>query len=334
MGTSDMPHDELVACLAELANASLELWDVPRDAHARLINLSENATYLVEASGGYKSILRVHREGYHTYRAIECELEWMEALGLEGGVVTPPIINGVNGAPIQSYRTNRLSDRYLVMFTFLDGEEPDENQDLVKPFHQLGAIAAKTHLHSIGWQRKQPFERLIWDDKMVFGPQANWGNWRDAAGVTPEIEHTLNACEQRIRERLAAYGKGPDRFGLIHADMRLANLLIDEGQTRLIDFDDCGLGWFLYDFATGISFMEDHVQVPALKASWVAGYETVRPLEDVDKREIDTFVMLRRMALLAWIGSHAETDLAKSMEKDFARVSADLAERYLADSAV
>jgi len=54
MGTSDMPHDELVACLAELANASLELWDVPRDAHARLINLSENATYLVEASGGYK----------------------------------------------------------------------------------------------------------------------------------------------------------------------------------------------------------------------------------------------------------------------------------------
>ncbi len=92
MGTSDMPHDELVACLAELANASLGLWDVPRDAHARLINLSENATYLVEASGGYKSILRVHREGYHTYRAIECELEWMEALGLEGGVVTPPII--------------------------------------------------------------------------------------------------------------------------------------------------------------------------------------------------------------------------------------------------
>jgi hypothetical protein len=38
--------------------------------------------------------------------------------------------------------------------------------------------------------------------------------------------------------------------------------------------------------------------------------------------------------LLAWIGSHAETDLAKSMEKDFARVSADLAERYLAGSAV
>jgi Ser/Thr protein kinase RdoA (MazF antagonist) len=329
MGTSDMPFDTLIDCLAELANASLKLWDVPKNASARLINLSENATYLVEADGGYKSILRVHREGYHTYRAIECELEWMEALGRDGGVVTPPIINGINGTQIQRFKTDRLSDRYLVMFVFLDGEEPNENQDLVEPFHQLGAIAAKTHLHSIGWQRKQPFERLIWDDEMVFGSQANWGNWRDAAGVTAEIQTTLNRCEKRVRDRLATYGKSPDRFGLIHADMRLANLLIDDAQTRLIDFDDCGLGWFMYDFAAGISFMEDHVQVPALKASWVAGYETVRPLEDIDKREIDTFVMLRRMALLAWIGSHANTDLARSLEKDFARVSAELAETYL-----
>lgn len=330
MEKSDMPHDTLVACLAELANASLKLWDVPQNAQARLINLSENATYLVEADGGFKSILRVHREGYHTHRAIECELEWMEALGRDGCVVTPPIINGINGAPIQSFKTDRLSDRYLVMFMFLDGEEPNENQDLVEPFHQLGAIAARTHLHSIVWERKQPFERLIWDDEMVFGPQANWGNWRDAAGVTAEIQTTLNLCEKRVRDRLAAYGKSPDKFGLIHADMRLANLLVDDGQTRLIDFDDCGLGWFMYDFAAGISFMEDHVQVPALKASWVAGYETVRPLEDIDKQEIDTFVMLRRMALLAWIGSHAETDLAQSLEKDFARVSAELAETYLA----
>jgi hypothetical protein len=29
--------------------------------------------------------------------------------------------------------------------------------------------------------------------------------------------------------------------------------------------------------------------------------------------EIPTFVMLRRMILVAWIGSHSETDLAQSM---------------------
>ena len=31
------------------------------------------------------------------------------------------------------------------------------------------------------------------------------------------------------------------------------------------------------------------------------------------KRKFQPFVMLRRLLLVAWIGSHSETDLAKSM---------------------
>jgi len=42
-------------------------------------------------------------------------------------------------------------------------------------------------------------------------------------------------------------------------------------------------------------------------------------------------VMLRRMALLAWTASHAETPLAQSLAGHFAPVSAELAERYLAE---
>ncbi len=38
--------------------------------------------------------------------------------------------------------------------------------------------------------------------------------------------------------------------------MRLANLLIDGDRVTLIDFDDCGFGWFMYDFAAAISFFE------------------------------------------------------------------------------
>ena len=137
------------------------------------------------------------------------------------------------------------------------------------------------------------------------------------------------ALQERLREDLR-FGRGPERYGLIHADMRLANLLVDGGTTRLIDFDDCGFGWFLYDFAAGISFMEDSPAVPALGEAWVAGYRKVRPLSGADEREIDTFVMLRRMALLAWIGSHSAVPEAAALAPDFARNSADLAETYLA----
>ena len=113
---------------------------------------------------------------------------------------------------------------------------------------------------------------------------------------------------------------GCRKFGLIHADMRLANLLIHEGKTRLIDFDDCGIGWFLYDFAAGISFMEDNPTVETLKDAWVRGYRNVSSLSNEEEKEIDTFIMLRRMALLAWIGSHSDTALAKEQGPEFTKV--------------
>ena len=48
-----------------------------------------------------------------------------------------------------------------------------------------------------------------------------------------------------------------------------------------------------------------------------------------DEFEIDSFIMLRRMALLAWIGSHADTDLARSQAPHFASGTARLAADYL-----
>lgn len=294
-----------------------------------MINVSENATYLVEADN-YKSVLRVHRQNYHTRRAIECELAWSRALNLDSQVLTPGVCPGRNGETIQRASIDGLPEpRFMVLFHFVEGTQPDENEDLVIPFEGLGEIAAQTHLHAISWPRPRPFERLTWNLDTVFGPSPTWGDWRHAPNVTPEIATILGQVESTIKARLARFGQHPERYGLIHADMRLANLLIDNGTTRLIDFDDCGIGWFLYDFAASISFIEDHPQVPLLKQAWVRGYRNVRALSAEEEAEIDTFVMLRRLALLAWIGSHIEAPEPQAMARDFARVSANLGKIYL-----
>ena len=327
----ELDHDTLVERLAALAQAALPLWDFDAGASARLINLSENATYLVEAPSGQRAVMRVHREDYHNENAIGCELAWMKALREEGGVVTPAPVAARDGTVIQTISHVGLPrPRHAVMFEFVAGHEPDESHDLVEPFRELGEITARTNVHAIGWRRPQDFERLDWDFEHVIGATPNWGDWRAAPAMDKPALALLARQEQVIARRLAAYGKGPERFGLIHADMRLANLLVDENGTRLIDFDDCGLGWFMYDFATGVSFIEDHPQLDDMLESWLDGYARVRRVTAEDREQMRTFVMLRRMALLAWIGSHAETDLAKEQGPAFTRVSCELAERYLA----
>ncbi|MBT5300859.1 MAG: phosphotransferase [Tateyamaria sp.] len=331
MAVTGMSLEKLLGFLETLANQSLTLWNVPDGAIARLINVSENATYLIEAPCGYKSILRIHRENYHSHRAIECELAWLEALDAEKIVTTPGYFIGKNGDPIQKGYVTGLDDpRYMVLFHFVEGNAPDENGDMSDGYEELGAIAARCHEHSLQWTKPKNFERLIWDADTVFGPSATWGNWREAPEVNDSIRAILELVEVRICERLKAFGKAVDRFNLIHADMRLANLLVDENETRLIDFDDCGWGWFLYDFAAAISFIEDDPRIPKLKAAWVRGYNSVRNLSEEDEAEIDTLIMLRRMALLAWIGSHIEAPEPQELAPGFAAKTAALGQAWMA----
>ena len=324
------PLEVLLKHTLKLANASLSLWPIPKDSTARLINVSENITYLVESEENFKAILRVHRENYHTKRAIECELAWIQALGETNSVITPGHYLGKDGEAIQIGRIDELnSSRYMVLFHFVEGVQPDETGDLVKPFEELGELAAKTHTHSINWKKPENFQRLVWDFNAVFGKNPTWGNWRDGPEMTTDYFKVLETTEITIKRRLEDFGMNKDRFGLIHADMRLANLLIDENGTRLIDFDDCGMGWYLYDFAAAISFFEDDPRIPELKESWIRGYRKIRSLSKEEEIEIDTFVMLRRLALLAWIGSHIEAPEAQELAHGFAKVTNDLAMSYL-----
>jgi Ser/Thr protein kinase RdoA (MazF antagonist) len=324
-------HDRQLEWLHELAEAAVKAYELPRDISVAMINLSENATYKVEASDGRTWALRVHRDGYHSKTAIASELAWLMDLRQSGVVVTPVPVKGKDGEFIQIADHPRMAQpRHVVLFEWEEGIEPGIGQDLAEPFEILGGVTARMHRHVQRWKRPPRFERHIWDFETSLGEEKpHWGRWRDGMGVDAAKAGLFGRAAALVGKRLAAYGKGHERFGLIHCDLRLANLLIDGKTVKVIDFDDCGFGWFMYDAATPVSFYEHEPQVPALIEAWKMGYRKVRTLPKADEDEIGTFVMLRRLLLVAWIGSHAETELAQSMGLPYTEGTAGLCEDYL-----
>lgn len=318
------------AHLASVAARALPAWDVSSDASLTLLNISENATYRVDdPAQDAPRILRVHRTGYHSLNAVRTELAWMKALREDAGVETPQALPARDGSLIRTVATPALDEeRFVVMFAFIEGEEPSED-DLVGPFRRLGAIAAQMHAHARTWERPPYFERLVWDYEHTLGPRGNWGDWRDGPGLTADGRRTLESLDRLIAGRLERFGKGPERFGLIHADLRLANLLITPEDTRVIDFDDAGLGWYLYDIATALSFMEERDDLDELIEAWVGGYRTQGSLSDEEVAEIPTFLMLRRLAIVAWIGSHGETELARELGVPFTEATVAIAPEFI-----
>ena len=326
-----LPHTEQLQILLEVAQAAAAQYELPKPLIVILINLSENATYKFEAADGQRWALRIHRDGYHSKTAIESELAWLIALRKAGVVMTPKPVKGLNGEIIQMVGHAKLeTPRHVVLSDWETGAEPGIGQDLVKPFEVLGEVTARMHQHSRGWKRPSYFTRLTWDFETSLGEtKPHWGRWRDGLGVDDQKQKIFATAVDLIRQRLTAFGKGADRFGLIHCDLRLANLLMDGKHVKAIDFDDCGFGWFMYDAATPVSFYEHEPQVPELIEAWKRGYRKAAILSKADADEIPTFVMLRRLLLVAWIGSHCETDLAKSMGLAYTEGTVGLCENYL-----
>ncbi len=312
----------------ELAIRALGRYGLPPASTVRLINISENVTYRVDdpESGG-RFAMRVHRDGYHSRRAIASELAWVRALRQSGTVVTPAPVAGLDGDIIQTMALEGALPRNVVLFGWEDGAEPAAND--VAGFEKLGETAALMHAHVKTWVRPPWFERHTWDFETSLGSTPHWGRWRDGMGMTPEIAAVFDESVGVIAQRLSRIGTGDGVFGLVHGDMRLANLLMDGGIVKVIDFDDSGFSWYLYDCATTVSFFEHEPEVPDLIKAWVRGYRRIGSLSAEEEAEIATFVMLRRILLVAWIGSHAETDLARAMGVAYTEGTVPLCQAYL-----
>ena len=117
-------------------------------ASVELLNVSENATFLVTEPGAEPSVLRVHRLGYHTEQEIASELAWMDALRAEAGVRTPRVLPAADGRRVVTVPEPGGADRrYCVRFEFLPGTEPGGSGDdpalTAAHFAELGEITAR-----------------------------------------------------------------------------------------------------------------------------------------------------------------------------------------------
>ena len=300
---------------------ALPLYGLPPETPLTLLNRSENETWQAG-----ELVLRLHRQGYHTRAEIASELAWLTALqGLPG-------LRAVRPVPGAEGLVSDIEGRFVVGFARIPGQELQPGDDLARWFPRLGEITARLHLQSRHWSPPPGFVRKRWDAETILGPAPHWGDWRQAAGLTPEGRALMERATSALAEQLAAYGTGAGVLGLIHADLRLANLMVDGDSLTAIDFDDCGFGWWLYDLAAALSFIETDPRLPDLIARWCEGYARIAPLQAEDRAMIPALILLRRILLTAWLATRADSDTGQALGGPaYTQGTVALAEAFLSD---
>ncbi|MEN3258037.1 phosphotransferase [Sodalis endosymbiont of Spalangia cameroni] len=322
----DSLDDDAIVRLAHQALAAFP-WLTPR--RVSLFCRSENATLRVIDQHNQGYALRIHRPNYHSLADIRSELCWLQALQA-AGIAVPQARLQQDGLPVVSLRAANGQTRYAVLFDWIEGAVLQSDVDSVRDtdFVVLGEITARLHQQSRQWMLPAEFSRLTWDHASMVGAKGHWGHWRSVPGLRPEDCALIEHCMSRTADALQRYGQSPARFGLIHADLRLTNVMRYRDETRVIDFDDCGFGWYLHDLAAAVSFVEHHPAAPEWVAGWLEGYQRHCPLGEEDKAVLPALFMQRRIQLLAWVGSHAETEQARSLGPQWVGETLRLCRRY------
>ena len=266
----------------------------------------ENAVFRVTDRSGVTRALRIHRPGYHSLAELESEIEWTTALR-GAGVATPAPISTVHGEWYASVPYGAAGgSRYVGMMEWIDGEGLDvaaRSGDVERIHHRLGSLMAELHAHSASWSGGPRFTRHALDRDGLVGDEPWWGPYWNLPEMSPAQQSVVIRARERMAKVLDDFGTGADRFGLIHADLLPENVLVRDATPFVIDFDDAGFGWHLYDVATSLVSRVDADDFDRCRDALVAGYRTVRPLPDEHLELLPVFLLARMMMQLGWMSS-------------------------------
>lgn len=298
--------DPVLRSVIPLAQAALKHWGL-ENASLDIIKHRENSVFKVTTSDGQKSVLRLHRPGNHTDAAVHSELVWMGALR-DSGIPTPKVIPTKTGDLFVCV-ANETDSRQCNLLEYIEGSlfndlgrvEKGMQAEMCERYKRLGALAARVHIDAENWQPPEGFERLAWDEEGLLGEQSRWGRFWEHPILNQQQKRDILKARLVLQGLLKKLGKTKANYGLMHADFLPENIIVSDDELTLIDFDDCGYGWYLFEMATSLFPQINQPFFDDLVAAYVAGYRSERELSDADLEILPAFLMIRGFTYLGWL---------------------------------
>jgi Ser/Thr protein kinase RdoA (MazF antagonist) len=335
-GFYELTPAEQAERVAELARSSLSFWGLEAQELV-LLKYRENAVFRVTADDRRRYAIRVHRAGYHSDAELRSELQWMRALSTDGFDV-PELVLTRDGELFQVASHPGVPEpRQLDLFEWIEGRQLGSVETgveadaamLAPTFRTIGVLAARLHNHSERWQPPPGFTRHAWDLEGLVGERPLWGRFWELAALSEPQRALMVRARRRVRDELSRLERSPRNYGLIHADFAPENLMVDGSRVRLIDFDDAGYGWHLFEIATTLYFHIGQPYFEAIERATIEGYRSERELTAADEALLPLFYTARGTTYLGWVHTRSETETAQELTPMLVELSCGVTRRYL-----
>jgi Ser/Thr protein kinase RdoA (MazF antagonist) len=329
-----VPESEQAARLERVARRALAAWELESSALA-LVKYRENAVFAVTAADGRRRVLRVHRAGYRSDADVRTEIAWTRALAA-AGVRTPEFVPTRGGDVLAHASADDVpGTRQCDLMEWVDGAPLGslehgvalDDEGIRQTYATIGELAARVHAHGETWARSTGFSRPVWNTDALVGDAPVFGAFRELDVLLPEQRDVLLRARDDVRARLAALGA--PRL-LVHGDLIPDNVLVGPAGVRVIDFDDCGTGSWVFELATSVFPLLISGGFAAGVEGFVAGYARVRPVPAAERALLPAMLLARGLSYLGWPVGRPEIHSQRELAPLYAAGMTELAERYLA----
>ena len=314
-----------------------ELWAEAHDALThfpgwnrieRLLSVRENAIFEVRGAGTpERGVLRLHRDGYQSHRSILSEMLWLRGLDDQGFPVPAPLF-----ADDGQFAVTTTTLRHATLLGWVSGHHvgvPEDPMPIAHRYRQIGAALACLHSATDKLSLPSGFFRPSWDVDGFLGRRPLWGRFWEIAGLAAEDAELFRHIRQVAHDDLAQFQRNGADYGLIHADPLPDNILISDAGPVIIDYDDSGYGFRMYDLAVASYRLADEPDLDELLENLVAGYRDHRHLPDDHWRMLPLFHLLRSLACLGWIESRQDFPGSSDRRSRYLKTARDASLRYL-----
>ena len=225
----------------------------------------ENVTFRVVNTKGEMFLLRLHRsvsdvfgEEWLKPEVIRCEGVWLQVLRAGTGLVLQePVYNRSNdfvtevkdadGKPLMS-----------TLLRWIDGTHLKKNTE--EWIERLGSLVGRMQRFSMDWEVPERFVRRLWDlDRF-------WSRLDDLhkgmkLGTVSELQCEISEqALKKLQSVMDTLSNTPDQWGMIHGDLNNDNFLVFGNEIRPIDFSLCGFGYYLYEVADTLRYIESELR--------------------------------------------------------------------------
>jgi len=258
------------------------------------------------ADGEY--LLRICQPGYQTTGAIALEMEWLAALRRDAGAPVPEPVPARNGRLLTTVTAAGVpGPRDCSLLRWVKGRLVTRG---IRPEHYRaqGRLMAVLHDHAGQWRPPEGHAKRRYDWNGLFRDDGGSGLPASEAWafLPPFYVKPFEAVAGRVRQVMDEWGDGPEVCGLIHADLGVdSNVLFWKGEARAIDFDDSGIGYWIYDLAIALEHCCEEEAYPEYRDALLDGYSETRPLPKEHTEHLELFLVAFQVYLSLWAAAMA-----------------------------